>query len=137
LCIESDWHVGSTLYRAQINGQPYSLQVARQGVFYILQMNGMSFQSMVMTTGNAKLQKLMPMKVAPDLSQYLLSPMPGLLVQVAVQVGQKVQAGERLAAIEAMKMENILFASQVGVVAEILVEQGQSLSVDQVIMRFE
>ena len=137
LCIESDWHVGSTLYRAQINGQPYSLQVARQGVFYILQMNGICFQSMVMTTSNATLQKLMPMKVAPDLSQYLLSPMPGLLVQVAVQVGQKVQAGERLAAIEAMKMENILFASQVGVVAEILVEQGQSLSVDQVIMRFE
>ena len=137
LFIESDWHVGSTLYRAQINGQPYSLQVARQGVFYILQMNGISFQSMVMTTGNAKLQKLMPLKVAPDLSKYLLSPMPGLLVQVAVQVGQKVQAGERLAAIEAMKMENILFASQVGVVAEILVEQGQSLSVDQVIMRFE
>lgn len=137
LCIESDWHVGSTLYRAQINGQPYSLQVARQGVFYILQMNGICFQSMVMTTSNAMLQKLMPMKVAPDLSQYLLSPMPGLLVQVAVQVGQKVQAGERLAAIEAMKMENILFASQVGVVAEILVEQGQSLSVDQVIMRFE
>lgn len=135
--IESDWQVGSTLYRAQINGQPYSLQVARQGVFYILQMNGISFQSMVMTTGNAKLQKLMPLKVAPDLSKYLLSPMPGLLVQVAVQVGQKVQAGERLAAIEAMKMENILFASQVGVVAEILVEQGQSLSVDQVIMRFE
>ena len=100
-------------------------------------MNGISFQSMVMTTGNAKLQKLMPLKVAPDLSKYLLSPMPGLLVQVAVQVGQKVQAGERLAAIEAMKMENILFASQVGVVAEILVEQGQSLSVDQVIMRFE
>lgn len=137
LFIESDWHVGSTLYRAQINGQPYSLQVTRQGVFYILQMNGISFQSMVMTTDNAKLQKLMPMKVAPDLSQYLLSPMPGLLVQVAVQVGQKVQAGERLAAIEAMKMENILFASQVGIVAEILVEQGQSLSVDQVIMRFE
>lgn len=137
LFIESDWHVGSTLYRAQINGQPYSLQVTRQGVFYILQMNGICFQSMVMTTDNAKLQKLMPMKVAPDLSQYLLSPMPGLLVQVAVQVGQKVQAGERLAAIEAMKMENILFASQVGIVAEILVEQGQSLSVDQVIMRFE
>ena len=67
----------------------------------------------------------MPFKAPPDMSKFLLSPMPGLLVDVAVQPGQKVQAGERLAVIEAMKMENILIAAQDGTVAEVLAEQGR------------
>jgi propionyl-CoA carboxylase alpha chain len=80
---------------------------------------------------------MMPFKAPPDLSKVLLSPMPGLLVDVSVQPGQTVRAGERLAAIEAMKMENILFASQDCVVAEVLAGKGDSLAVDQVIMRFQ
>jgi len=63
--------------------------------------------------------------------------MPGLLVQVAVKPGQKVQAGERVAVIEAMKMENVLFASADGVVKEIKAAQGESLAVDQPIVEFE
>jgi propionyl-CoA carboxylase alpha chain len=65
-----------------------------------------------------------------------LSPMPGLLVEVAVQPGQKVQAGERLAVIEAMKMENVLFAVADGVVARLLAAKGESLAVDQPIVEF-
>ena len=76
-------------------------------------------------------------KAPPDTSKFLLSPMPGLLVQVAVAKGQHVQAGERLAVIEAMKMENILTAAQDGTVAELLATQGESLAVDQPIIRFE
>ena len=79
----------------------------------------------------------MPYKAPPDLSRFLLSPMPGLLVDVAVQPGQKVQAGEKLAVIEAMKMENILFASQDGVVGKISAAKGDSLAVDDVILEFE
>jgi propionyl-CoA carboxylase alpha chain len=79
----------------------------------------------------------MPVKVPPDLSRFLLSPMPGLLVDVAVQPGQAVRAGERLAVIEAMKMENILVAIRDGVVARVLANKGESLAVDQVIMEFE
>jgi propionyl-CoA carboxylase alpha chain len=79
----------------------------------------------------------MPFKAPPDMSRFLLSPMPGLLVDVAVQVGQKVQAGERLAVIEAMKMENVLFASADGVVGKVLANQGESLAVDQPILEFE
>lgn len=71
------------------------------------------------------------------MSRFLLSPMPGLLVDVAVQEGQKVQAGEKLAVIEAMKMENILFASQDGVVRKISAGKGASLAVDDVILEFE
>ena len=85
----------------------------------------------------ADLHKLMPYKAPPDTSKMLLSPMPGLLVQVPVAVGQKVQAGERLAVIEAMKMENILVATQDCVVKEIRAAVGESLSVDQQIIIFE
>jgi propionyl-CoA carboxylase alpha chain len=67
----------------------------------------------------------------------VLSPMPGLLVDVAVTPGQSVQAGERVAVIEAMKMENVLFAAQDGVVKSITAEKGASLTVDQIIVAFE
>lgn len=64
----------------------------------------------------AELHQMMPFKTPPDMSRFVLSPMPGLLVNIAVTQGQKVQAGERVAVIEAMKMENILFAAHDGVV---------------------
>jgi propionyl-CoA carboxylase alpha chain len=79
----------------------------------------------------------MPLKPPPDLSRFLLSPMPGLLVDVAVQPGQSVRAGEKLAVIEAMKMENILLATQDGVVDEVAASKGESLAVDQVILKFK
>ncbi|MDH5204742.1 MAG: acetyl/propionyl-CoA carboxylase subunit alpha, partial [Hylemonella sp.] len=85
----------------------------------------------------AELHKLMPFKAPPDMSRFVLSPMPGLLVEVAVQPGQKVQAGERVAVIEAMKMENVLFATADGVVGKILASTGESLVVDQPIVEFE
>ena len=85
----------------------------------------------------AELYALMPFKAPPDMSRFLLSPMPGLLVDVAVQPGQKVQAGERLAVIEAMKMENVLFAAADGVVGKVLAAKGESLTVDQPIVEFE
>jgi len=80
---------------------------------------------------------LMPEKLPPDLSKFLLSPMPGLLREVAVQVGQDVKAGEKLAVIEAMKMENILKAEQDCKVKKISAAVGESLTVDQVIIEFE
>ena len=79
----------------------------------------------------------MPFKPPPDLSRFLLSPMPGLLVDVSVSPGQAVRAGERLAVVEAMKMENILVAAHHGVVARIVAEKGASLAVDDVILEFE
>jgi propionyl-CoA carboxylase alpha chain len=78
----------------------------------------------------------MPHKAVPDMSRYLLSPMPGLLVDVAVVPGQKVQMGERLAVVEAMKMENVLFAAADGVVGKVLAAKGESLVVDQPIVEF-
>ena len=98
--------------------------------------NGLRIQAQVMSPRGAELARLMPYKAPPDTSKFLLSPMPGLLADVVVKVGQTVQAGERLAVIEAMKMENILSAAQDGVVAEVLAGKGESLAVDQPIIRF-
>jgi propionyl-CoA carboxylase alpha chain len=79
----------------------------------------------------------MPEKLPPDLSKFLLSPMPGLLREVSVTVGQEMKAGEKLAIIEAMKMENILKADQDCKVKKISAAAGESLTVDQIIIEFE
>ncbi len=124
-----------------VNGEHFVAQAERgtpkNPLAYRIQHNGRAIEVTVLSPRAAELQALMPYKAPPDTSKLLLSPMPGLLVQIAVQPGQLVQAGERLAVIEAMKMENILTASQDVKVAEVLAKAGESLSVDQPILRFE
>jgi len=124
-----------------VNGQPFTAQVergtAKNPLALQVQHNGTRIEALVMSPRMAQLHQLMPFKAPPDMSRFVLSPMPGLLVDVAVQPGQKVQAGERVAVIEAMKMENILFAAQDGVVKKVVAAKGESLSVDQVIVEFE
>ncbi len=119
------------------DGRTFCAQIERAGLGYRISHNGASLFARVFSPRQAELEALMPFKAPPDLSKVLLSPMPGLLVDVAVQAGQTVRAGEKLAAIEAMKMENILFAAQDCVVTEVVAKKGESLAVDQVIMRFE
>ena len=135
--IDTDWNPGQIIYKAIVNGKAISAQVERVGLYYRIQFDGVRVDSLVLTPAGAEMQKLMPFKEPPDMSKFLLSPMPGLLVDVAVTVGQKVEAGQRLAAIEAMKMENVLVATQDGVVAEVMAAKGESLAVDQQILRFE
>ena len=98
--------------------------------------NGTQLDVLVLLPRAAELYALMPYKAPPDMSRFVLSPMPGLLVDVAVVPGQKVQAGERVAVIEAMKMENVLFAAADGVVGKVLAVKGESLTVDQPIVEF-
>ncbi len=119
------------------DGRTFCAQIERVGLGYRVSHNGAALFARVFSPRQAELEALMPFKAPPDLSKVLLSPMPGLLVDVAVQPGQTVRAGEKLAAIEAMKMENILFATQDCVVTEVVAKKGDSLAVDQVIMRFE
>ena len=117
-------------------GQPFCAQVERIGLNYRINHNGTQVDARVLSRRAAELTALMPFKAPPDLSKFLLSPMPGLLADVAVEAGQTVRAGEKLAVIEAMKMENILVAAQDGVVAEVAARKGESLSVDQIVIRF-
>ncbi|AOW13096.1 acetyl/propionyl-CoA carboxylase subuit alpha [Hydrogenophaga crassostreae] len=122
------------------NGEPFTAQVERgtprNPLALVVQNNGTKVEAMVVSPRMAELHKLMPFKAPPDMSRFVLSPMPGLLADVSVEVGQKVQAGERVAVIEAMKMENVLFAAQDGVVKSITAEKGASLTVDQIILEF-
>ncbi|BDW11070.1 acetyl/propionyl-CoA carboxylase subunit alpha [Polynucleobacter sp. SHI8] len=135
--IMSNWRPGEIIFEGLVNNSPIVLQANRQSIFYELLYNGIRFQAMVMSRSKADLQRLMPFKAPPDMSQYLLSPMPGLLSEVSVEVGQKVQVGQKLAVIEAMKMENVMLAQHEGVVAQILAKKGESLSVDQMIIKFD
>ncbi len=121
----------------EADGQPFCAQVERVGLEYHVLQYGAQLRARVLSPRAAELQALMPYKAPPDLSKFLLSPMPGLLVDVAVQAGQQVRAGEKLAVIEAMKMENILVAAQDCVVAEVVAKKGESLAVDQVIVKFQ
>jgi propionyl-CoA carboxylase alpha chain len=126
-----------TAIRGTYDGEPFCAQIERVGLAYRVSHNGTQIEAKVLTPRAAELYALMPFKAPPDLSKFLLSPMPGLLVDVAVTPGQKVLAGEKLAVIEAMKMENILTAVQDCVVAEVAAAKGESLSVDQVILTFQ
>ena len=136
----TNWHLGGARLRGTVNGQDFSAQVERgvgkNPLAIRVIHNGTRLDALVLSPRAAELHALMPFKAPPDMSRYVLSPMPGLLVDVAVQVGQKVQAGERVAVIEAMKMENVLFAMADGVVGKVLAAKGESLTVDQPIVEF-
>jgi propionyl-CoA carboxylase alpha chain len=138
--ISSGWHLGGARLRGTVNGLAFVAQVERgvgkNPLAIRVIHNGTRLDALVLSPRAAELHALMPFKAPPDLSRYVLSPMPGLLVDVAVQVGQKVQAGERVAVIEAMKMENVLFAIADGVVGKVLASKGESLTVDQPIVEF-
>ena len=139
--IASESRINDVAIKGTVNGQPFTAQVERGSqknpLGLQLQHNGTRIDAIVVSPRMAELYKLMPFKAPPDLSRFVLSPMPGLLVDVAVKPGQKVLAGERVAVIEAMKMENVLFALQDGVVKSVVAKQGESLTVDQVIVEFE
>ena len=139
--IESRSRLNDIRIEGTVNGKPFTAQVergtAKNPLALQVQHNGTRIEALVMSPRMAELHKLMPFKAPPDLSRFVLSPMPGLLVEVAVAPGQKVQAGERVAVIEAMKMENVLFAAQDGVVKKVVANKGESLSVDQMIVEFE
>jgi propionyl-CoA carboxylase alpha chain len=135
--LRTAWRLGDVLMRGTWDGEPVCLQVERLGLKYRVFHDGTQVDALVMTARAAELLALMPDKPPPDLSQFLLSPMPGLLAELAVTAGQEVRAGETLAVIEAMKMQNIIKAENDCVVAELLAKPGDGLSVDQPILRFQ
>ncbi|HLN23565.1 MAG TPA: acetyl-CoA carboxylase biotin carboxylase subunit [Patescibacteria group bacterium] len=137
--VKSDWDIGQPLFRGVVNddnNHNVVVQVDRHGIGYRLFHQGSRADAVVLTPRSAELAELMPVKAAPDMSKYLLSPMPGLLVSVAVVDGQDVKAGEVLAVVEAMKMENILRAERDGIIGKVHAKAGDSLSVDQKIIEF-
>jgi propionyl-CoA carboxylase alpha chain len=131
------WRPGAPVLEAQLSGKPVAARVEREGALLRLAQGGCSIEALVVPRHLAKALAHIPSKAAPDLSRFLLSPMPGLLVSLAVAEGEEVKAGQELAIVEAMKMENVLRAERDGRIARLHASTGASLAVDQAILEFE
>ncbi|MBF0248461.1 MAG: acetyl/propionyl/methylcrotonyl-CoA carboxylase subunit alpha [Alphaproteobacteria bacterium] len=136
LSVRTDWKLGETVFEGTVGGRPVIIQADRLPVGYRLLHAGAQADIRVMSARAAAMFTLMPEKLPPDTSKLLLSPMPGLLLSVSVVPGQDVKAGEELAVIEAMKMENVLRAAKDGTIEAVSAKPGDSLAVDQVILTF-
>lgn len=135
--IEDQWTLGQPRYIGKINGRAISAQIKRNQYRFAINHRGYQLNACVLAPNVAELSKLMPEKKELDLSKFLLSPMPGLLINLKVKAGDKVDAGEELAVIEAMKMENSIRAENDCVIEETFLEAGATLEVDQKILSFE
>ena len=135
--LSTDWRVGEPLFHAAIDGVARTLTIEKAGSGLKVTTRGAAHRVRVLTPRAAVLARHMIAKVAPDMSRYLLCPMPGLVVSIAVKTGDRVEAGQPLATVEAMKMENILRAEKSGVIGTVLAKAGDSLAVDAVILEFE
>ena len=135
--VRTDWRPGEPMFRGEVNARPVCIQIDRAGIAYRLTHAGSQADVKVLTVRGAEMHRMMPEKAAPDLSRYLLSPMPGLLVRLSVAEGEEVKSGQELAVVEAMKMENILRAERDGTVAAIHAAPGASLAVDEKILEFQ
>ncbi|MGV3553526.1 acetyl-CoA carboxylase biotin carboxylase subunit [Rhizobium sp.] len=135
--VESDWQPGTQLATFTIDGQLLSVKVSRASTGWRLRFRGIDLVHRVMTPRIFELSQFMPVKQAADTSKQLLCPMPGVITQVLVKEGDIVEAGQSLATVEAMKMENLLKSEKKAVVKSVKVQAGQSLAVDEVIMEFE
>lgn len=135
--VETNWSLGEPLFKADVNGKDISVQVERSAKGYRLLYRGAEINAQILSPKAALLSAHMVYKAPADMSKFLLSPMPGLLVKMAVKEGQEVKEGEELAVVEAMKMENSLRAVQDGIVGKISAVEGGSLMVDEIILEFE
>ena len=135
--VESDWRPGEPIIEARVNGATVRVQFDTTGAGYRLVYRGSEIDVLVLSPAGAAMSRHMLEKAPPDLGRFLLSPMPGLLVRLSVKVGQEAKAGEELAVVEAMKMENSLRAADDVTVKKVLARTGESLVVDQPILEFE
>ena len=137
LRVEGEWTPGMTLARMQVDAQPLVARVDEIPDGFRMRLRGADLTVRVRTPRAAELARLMPVKLPPDTSKFLLCPMPGMVVSVAVAEGDTVEQGQALATVEAMKMENILRAEKRGTVKKVNASAGQSMAVDDVILEFE
>ena len=135
--LDGTFNLVTKLFEGFVDGVQMIVQVEQEGGICQVKYNGCELKLKLVPSRLAQLVDLMPVKQAPDMSKYLLSPMPGLLVSIAVSEGQNIKAGQELAVVEAMKMENVMKAEQDGVVSKVHANIGESLTVDQILIEFE
>ncbi|WP_116285539.1 acetyl/propionyl/methylcrotonyl-CoA carboxylase subunit alpha [Rhizobium sp. LCM 4573] len=137
ISVATGWLPGQSHAAFQLDGEAMSVKVDLVGTAIRLRWRGMDVTARIRSPRVAELARLMPVKLPPDTSKMLLCPMPGVITSVAVKAGDQVEAGQTLATVEAMKMENVLKAERQGVVKRVAAIAGQSLAVDELIMEFE
>ncbi|MEI5678199.1 MULTISPECIES: acetyl/propionyl/methylcrotonyl-CoA carboxylase subunit alpha [unclassified Mesorhizobium] len=137
ISVASDWLPGRSHAQFTVDNETIGVKTVPAATGMRLRWRGMDVVAYVRTPRVAELALLMPEKLPPDTSKMLLCPMPGVITAVTVKAGDQVEAGQALATVEAMKMENVLRAERRGVVARIAAEAGASLAVDELIMEFE
>src|SRR5262249_49194022 len=133
MLLASSWKPGEPVWQGTLAGGPVAVQgrPILNGVMVVPR--GIAAQDYVFTEKESRAARLMPIRIAVDTGKKVLCPMPGLVVSISVVPGQEVKAGETLAIVEAMKMENVLRAERDGIVKEIFAKKGDSLAVDAVI----
>lgn len=135
--LETEWKPGTHLLEGTIDGEPFAVKFADKTEGYLLRHRGVAVRALVCTPLTAKMLERLPEKPKPDTSKLIISPMPGLVVSVDVEVGQQVEEGEAVCIVEAMKMQNIIRAEATGKVASINVGAGDSVAADEVMVEFE
>ena len=136
VAVSSKWVAGEPVWRGLVGGKPVSVQVRPILNGATLSYRGIQTPVYVYTEREAELAALMPVKAPADMSKFLLCPMPGLVKAINTSEGQEVKAGDALAVVEAMKMENILRAERDGTVKKVNAKAGDSLAVDAIILEF-
>jgi len=134
--VVSDWKPGAPVWSGTVDGHPATAQVRMIPNGFALSYRGVETRAYVYTEREAGYARLMPVRKAGDTGKQVVCPMPGLVVSIAVKEGQEVKAGETVAVVEAMKMENVLRAEIDGTVKKINAKPGDSLAVDAVILEF-
>jgi propionyl-CoA carboxylase alpha chain len=137
LAIRSDWQIGEPVLRCTVNAAPQRFKVEPHGLGFRLYHMGAEIDVAVYRESTANLLRLMPKRLPPDTSRFVMSPMPGLLRSLSVEVGDRVDEGGEVAVVEAMKMENILKSQRSGRVGKVHAQPGDALTVGQVIVEFE
>ncbi|MDB5541253.1 MAG: acetyl-CoA carboxylase [Devosia sp.] len=137
LLVETGWKPGNTICIARVDGHLHHVRIQRLTSGFRLRHRGADLIAKVLLPRVADLMPLMPVKLPPDLSKFLLCPMPGQIVRIDVAEGDIVEDGQTLAIVEAMKMENVLKAEKRAKISKIRVQPGSVLAVDEVILEFE
>jgi propionyl-CoA carboxylase alpha chain len=137
LDVALEYTPGDSVVHAEVDGAPLAVKIAPWRSGFKLTTRGAIHEAHVVPAHIAPLARHMIAKIPPDMSKFLICPMPGLLVALHVGEGDKVEAGQPLAVVEAMKMENILRAEKSGTVKSVNAAQGESLAVDAIILEME
>ena len=133
---EVDWRPGWPLFKARLDGRPFTVHAAPAAEGFRLRHRAASQRVLLLTPRSAELHEKLPERQPADTSRLILSPMPGLVVSITVEPGQAIKSGQAVAVVEAMKMQNIIRSERDGVVKAVGPKPGDSVAADEMLVEF-